>query len=398
MKKMKFISVAAAMFAACAMLSSCWGGSSDDPVSPSGSGDVAKVAAETFSIIASSNKDVTFTIDVPADTKIIDKKNATFSNISTVNTLVKITAKMVDATGYVNPTQVAFINLSSATPSVNVSFDFAEKSSDTKTQDFIKTSPTDVTIESDKSTVKGTSMIIPAGTTVIKGNTTDEFSVTAYKAAPETVTSDAITIGLPLPTDPKVMVLSCTPSGAEFSDEVTLRVFVGTELAGQTLAIENNGDKVTEKVGADGYIEFKVDHFSLWSVLFTPFVTKVTTGSVTALNVTNYPVAEGVNTYSYTKNVGVQSTATGLIGLFISNSFGDEETTIVEEGSFLATEAGTATINVVQNYTTYTFGLGENITLFSLTVWDGTVSTVSIVGGGSGTNADPMRHSGGSGN
>ena len=395
MKKMKFIYVAAAMFAASAMLSSCWGGGSDDPVSPSGSGDVAKVAAETYSIIASSNQPATFSIDVAADTKVnADKKGATFSNISTVNTYVKVTAALVDAKGFVTSKQVAIITLSSATPSVNISFDFAKKSTDVVSIDDVAASATDVTIKSNLSTATA-SMTIPAGTTVTNGYFTEDFSVTAFKAEPETVTADALVVGLPVPADPEILVLNCTPSGAVFSNPVSLKVFVGTELAGETITIENNGETTSAVVDPSGYAEFKVKHFSLWNILFDPWVESIQKGSVTLLNVTNYPVAAGVNTYSFTKNVGTQSNATGLAGYFFSKVFGDNVETLTEEGSFSATEPGTATINVIQNYSDYVFKFGSKS--FSIRVWDGTVSTVSIVGGGSSSNVDPQSHSGGSG-
>jgi hypothetical protein len=395
MKKMKFISMAAAMFAACAMLSSCWGGSSDDPVSPSGSGDVAKVAAETFSIKVSSNQPVTFTIDVAADAKVdADKKGATFSNISTVNQVVKLKASLVDATGYVTATQVAIIKLSSATPSANISFDFAKKSTKIATQAEVLASG--ATINSNLSAVDA-SMVIPAGT-IVTGST-DDFSVTAYKATPETVTADEITVGSTVASDPKIMVLDCTPSGATFDQNVTLKVYIGTELAGETVTIENNGETTTAVVDAAGYAEFSVSHFSLWNILFAPVVTDISKVSITLLNVANYQVSEGINTYSFTKNVGTQFSASGIIGLYISKIFGDTTSTIVEEGSFTATERGTATINVVQNYSDYVFGFGTK--KFTVRVWDGTVSTVSIVGGGTADNTEPQNpagHSGGSGN
>jgi hypothetical protein len=79
--------------------------------------------------------------------------------------------------------------------------------------------------------------------------------------------------------------------------------------------------------------------------------------------------------------------------MFINTMFGESETNIDDEGSFMATDSGTATIKVVQNYTDYTFRYGL-FTVFSARVWGGTVSTIDIVGGGSGSNV----HSGGSGN
>jgi len=393
MKKMKFISMAAAMFAACAMLSSCWGGgSNDEPVNPSNpkGSQVTSVSAETFSIIASSNEAVTFSIDVAANTTVeADKKGATFSNISSSNTYVKVTATLLNSTGFVTPSQMAIVKLSSETPSANISFDFAKKSTDITTQAAVSSSASPITITSDLSSIDA-SMTIQGGTGVT--GSTDDFSVTAYKATPETVTADAITIGTSVASDPKIMVLDCTPSGATFDTPVTLTVYVGTELAGETVTIDNSGDQKTAVVNAYGYASFTVSHFSLWNILFAPIVNDIQKGSITLLNVSNYPVVAGVNTYNYTKNVGTQYSASGLIGMYISKIFGDRVDTLVEEGSFQATEAGTATVNVVQNYSDYVFGFGSKS--FTVRVWDGTVTTIAIAGGGSATNG----HSGGSGN
>ena len=389
MKKMKFISVAAAMFAACAMLSSCWGGSNEpvDPSNPKGS-EVTAVSDETYSIIAASNEEVTFSIDVTASTNVAaGNKKATFSKIATTNTVVKVTATLINPAGFVTPSQVAIVKLSSATPSANISFDFAKKSTDTKTQAEITASASPVTITSNLSDLAA-SMTIQGGTTATAAG---DFSVTAYKVTPETVPADAITVGTSI--DTKVMVLDCTPNGATFDKDVTLTVYVGTELAGETVTIKNGADTETAIVSSTGYAQFTVSHFSLWDLLFAPVVRDVQRGSITLLNVVNYQVVAGVNTYNYTKNVGTKfATTAGLIGLYISKIFGNTEEQLLEEGSFQATEAGTATINVIQNYSDYVFGFGSKS--FTVRVWDGTETTVTIAGGNSSSNS----HSGGSGN
>ena len=77
--------------------------------------------------------------------------------------------------------------------------------------------------------------------------------------------------------------------------------------------------------------------------------------------------------------------------MYISKIFGNNEEQLLEEGSFQATEAGTATINVIQNYSDYVFGFGSKS--FTVRVWDGTETTVTIAGGNSSSNS----HSGGSG-
>ena len=145
-------------------------------------------------------------------------------------------------------------------------------------------------------------------------------------------------------------------------------------------------------VQTDGNVEFKVTHFSLWNILFIPTVDKIEKGSVTIANQAGVSVSRGENTYKFTKKAGVESNTTGLFKRCVKSVFGKEMVEIEDEGSFIATDAGTATIKVVQNYTDYT--LRYRTKTFTARIWGGTVSTIDIVGGGSGSNV----HSGGSGN
>ena len=388
---MKFVTVATALVAVSMTLSSCW--RADDAVElPT---EVTEVAPEQYSVVASANAEATFTVDVQATAKpATDKKSALFTEIDNSNKTVKVTATLVNPAGFVESTQTATVNFSGSMRSAVIAFDFAKASTDIKTQAEVAAATEDLVVTSNTTPIVA-DMTIPAGVEV-SGNVTDPFSVTAYEATPSIVDADDLEVGKPLTTseeESKVMVLDCTPSGATFSEPVTLKVFVGTELAGETIEVENNGEKLSGVVQADGNVEFKVTHFSQWNVLFIPIVAKVDKGSVTIANQAGVSVSRGENTYKFTKNAGVNYSATGLLGMFINTMFGESETTIDDEGSFMATDSGTATIKVVQNYTDYTFRYGL-FTIFTARVWGGTVSTIDIVGGGSGSNV----HSGGSGN
>ena len=388
---MKFVTMATALVAVTMSLSSCW--RADDAVElPT---EVTDVAPELYSVVASANAEATFTIDVEATKKdALDKKSALFTEIDRENQTVKVTATLVNPAGFVESTQTATVNFSGSMRSAVIAFDFAKASTDTKTQAEVAAATEDLVVTSNTTPIVA-DMTIPAGVEV-SGNVTDPFSVTAYKSTPSIVDADDVEVGKPLTTsdeESKVMVLSCTPSGATFSEPITLKVFVGTELAGETIEVENNGEKLTGVVGIDGNVEFKVSHFSEWNMLFIPIVAKIDKGSITIANQSGVAVSRGENTYTFTKYAGVKNySTTGLLGMFINTMFGESETTLDDEGSFMATDSGTATIKVVQNYTDYTFRYGL-FTVFSARVWGGTVSTIDIVGGGSGSNV----HSGGSG-
>ena len=64
MKKMRFVTMAAAMLAAVTLVSSC--SKSDDSGKPA----VVTVSEEECAIISTSNADVTYSIDVPANKSI----------------------------------------------------------------------------------------------------------------------------------------------------------------------------------------------------------------------------------------------------------------------------------------------------------------------------------------
>ena len=388
MKKFSFLCSVLSLLAMTALLSSCRNGH-DDPVNPPAT--VTNMTAEEYAVVASSNVEATFSINVIADEELsADKKGALFTNIAKGTKAVKIMA-IADGDGFVNKVQTATINFSDKSTSAAIAFTFAKKSTDTKTQDEVKNATADVTVSSDQTAGSEANavMTIPQGV-VISGNVNpnEAFSVTAYEPAPEIVSADQVKVGQPLASDQPVMILGCTPNGAQFDKPVKLTVNVGTALAGQTLTIENNGEKVSSVVKIDGSVDFMVTHFSEWDLLFAPVASKIEPGTKNLLSMSSFEIAKGTNTFSYIKNVGCQFNASGLIMDFIKSKFGETYTTVDETGSFESDGPGTGTLKVDQSYTTYTLVYGTMS--FTATVWGNVVATAQPNGGDA--------HSGGSGN
>lgn len=382
MKKLSVLASALLLLAASSSLTSCT--TKDDP-----STTKVSVAEATFSIVAESNVDATFTIDVDATAEATAKK-ATFTGIDKSDKTVTVTAKVKsDAASYANATQTAVVNFSDATTSVALSFDFVKKSTDTKSVGEAKASGATVKTEADAAVQA--ELTIPAGITVSGAADSDEFSITAYEVAPEIVDVKELKTGKEL--EQTALVLDCEPDGAVFTgDKVSVEVFVGTDLAGQTITAENGNDKVEGVVAADGYVTFKLPHFSEWNVLFAPIVEKIENGQETLLNTTMKAVV-GTNEFTFTENAGVEASSTSPLVLgFIKNTFGNTKTTFNKTESFeLTGNAGQATINVVQNFKNITLKLGT-LTI-TAKVWGNSVATVTVNG-----NSDSSGHSGGSGN
>jgi hypothetical protein len=183
MKQLKFLTIAAAMFVVVASLSSCF--RSDDPVGPE-SVDIS-VDPKTYSITVTSTAEATFSIDVPATAVTsADKKSVVFSDIKTFDTTINITATLVNAEGYVTPSQTAQVMFESdGNNDREIAFDFVKLSTETKTQEEVMNATTDVEVSSNPTEYES-QLIIPAGTQAT-GNTTDPYSITCYAPAPRVI-------------------------------------------------------------------------------------------------------------------------------------------------------------------------------------------------------------------
>ena len=381
MKQLKFVTMSAALFAATTLMSSCF--RTDDPVKYA---DI-KVAAETYSIIASSNAEVTYTIDVPAtETVSSDKKEISFTDIDTKNKIVKVTATLVNPEGYVKSTQTAEITFSSVSSSVSIAFNFTQRSTETATPKDVENSTTDVVLNANLSDIK-TTMTIPAGTVVFEGDVPGDYSITTYHPAPNLVDMSELRVGHKIRIDARngEFTMNGTPQVAAFTNSITLTIEVGKELAGESFTVINSfGDTMTSTVDANGFVSFVVDDISSWGGVFETTVTKMEKGTVTLLDKSNVSLEAGNNTYKYTKNVGIETDLTGFLLSYFKSKFGNTLTKLETEGTIRSSNARSkANIKVIQKYTDVTLSYGN--VLFTVRVW-GTAETTVTVDGHSGGN------------
>ena len=146
MKQLKFITMAAAVFAILASQSSCV--RSDDPVQP----ESVDLSAEPlqYSVTVTSTAEATFSIDVPATgVPSADKKSVVFTDITTLDTPINITATLINAEGYVIPSQTASVMFASDDNNdQDIAFDFVKRSTEIKTQQEVENATTDIVINS----------------------------------------------------------------------------------------------------------------------------------------------------------------------------------------------------------------------------------------------------------
>lgn len=392
---MKFFSVSAALFAVGMLVTSCW--TSDDPVSPggSGSGSSPKTAVVTdidgakYSVKVASNLPATFTIDATATSEVAaDNKSATFSEIEASSVKVTVTYTGADAADYVNATQTAKVDFSKETTSASLDFVFVKKSESVAQATAIGGDPV---VNTDKS-VTTASITVPAGTTIT--GTTKDFSITAYKLPASAVKTDDIKEGKTF--DVGGYILNCQPSGATFSTPVTVKVYVGTGLAGMTLSIKNGDDTVSGTVGSDGYASFAVSHFSDWWLkLPLKTLSEPTSFSELIPPIQTINAVSGENKFSYTKKIGfdvdlVQGNAKAFqfICDVLQSLYGDFSSSLTEEASFTVDGAGIANISVFQNKSKVKMSDLNDMFIFNVTYYDHVEYNISV----SGTT-----HSGGSG-
>ena len=370
MRKMKFLTIAAALFAVSTGLTSC--SSSDEPVNQPVS--VSGLIAEDLTIIVTSNAEAEFSIDVAAIAEQDPSKLAAKFSAVKANT-AKVTAKLVDATGYAYSSQTAIVNFSKTNTNVSIAFDFAKGSTETASQAEVAASTTDIVLTSNLSDVDA-AMIIPAGTTITSGSSAEDFSVTATEMPAEVIAD--VNVGQVI-NGTKVIALPCTPDGCTFSNNIKLSLFVGKSLAGKPLTIENGADKVTTTVDADGNATFEVSHFSEWYLILNDVtVVKKVTGQVSLLTA-DLNVTQGTNMFSYVKNLGVIVDEDPLFTDCVNQKLGQNYGKTEEVGSFYADKAGRVSLSVVQTYADYTFDY-KGIS-FTARRWEAVTATISTEGG-----------------
>ena len=378
MRKLKFLTMAAAMFAAGLFLTAC--SSSDNNVTI---GEVT-IPADCYSIYAFSNQKATFTVDVTADETLNkDQKSAYFTGIGLSNTTVKVTATLVNGEGFVTSTQTAIVNFSDQFTCAAIGFDFEKKPTVTKSQAEVAASTDPIVLSTSLSGML-IEMILPGGTTVTDGGD-DPFSIAAYWHA-ATIFGSNGSEGQTLLN--KVIVLSTTPAGT-LSTDGTIKMNVGQELAGETLTITKGDEKVSAEVQEDGTVEFKVNSLGDWILVFDPLCIKKTVGTE-VLHTYKTKIYKGENTYDINRNVGCEFKGNGLIAAYIEATFGKTHSKKEETGYFDCDKSTSGVVVVSQHYIDYTFQFGK--VAFDVRVWGNVFTKIDVDG-----NAVIKGHSGGGG-
>jgi hypothetical protein len=392
MRKMKFFSVSAALFAVGMLVTSCW--TSDDPVSPGGSGSsespkttvVTDIDGAKYSVKATSNLAAKYTIS--SSDEVINGTSATFGDIEASSVTVTVEYTGADAAEYVNAKQTAKVDFSSETPSASLNFVFV-KTSDPVSQAAAKSGTpvknTDISVT--KASIEGLEGIGDIGVT-------GDFSITVYKKATGAENTEDITKGKKF--DLGGYVLNCQPDGAVFGTPVTLKVFVGTGLNGMTLKIKNGSETVSGTVDAEGYASFAVSHFSDWVLSFPFEVLEDPATSTDLIKSLTVNAVTGENLFSYTKKVGFDiELLEGDAELFpfvvnmAKGVFGDLASSLDEDASFTVEGAGVADISVFQDKRLYK--LSYEGFVFNVTRYENVAYTITING------VTKTEHSGGSG-
>ena len=373
MKKFKFLSAMAALLVAGAMVSCT---SSDDPViKPIISG--LTTGEITYKVTVTSNVETKFTFNGETKTG----KTAEFEvNASNYKAALTAKAEPVDP-AYSLGEKNAKVAFSTEKQTALVEFNFVKPSTEKKSQAEMTAGGTVANdAENQKATGVDVAVSVPEGT-VITGNTTDPFSVTAYQ---EPASQETAEIKKNQAVSADIYTFDCKPDGAVFDKELTLKVNLGKEAAGLEVAV--NG--VNYIVDNDGFVEFKAKHFSTYTITILGKIVTLTE-STKLLSSSDIDLKAGDNEFTYTMNKGIVTSAKGAALKFLTSFLGNVQEEVVEEtGSFNSTAAGKATLKIEQKYLDVT--VQSNKKTFSARVWGEVVATV--------TPAEGEAHSGGAGN
>ena len=392
MKKTKFVSLVAAMFAASTFFSSCV--CHED--SPSTDITEVETGVVTYSIAVQSNVETEVQVVGVKTQKIPAGGEYVFENLT--GSKYKVIATAVGAGDFL-PSKIQEVDVEFTEEKVSsvIVLNYVDANSKsaktvaelpitgtTATSDILIKNDAAAEVEGTKETIPAT-LAIPASTTVTDGNGAalsgdQTFSVVAYTlpvAQDEKLPKEAVT---------PAVTLECKPDGAHFSNDVTLKAYIGEDAAGATIVV--NDKEYT--VAADGYVTFTVNHFSSHQA-YIKTSSQFTTETKTLVN-QSINITEGENEFTYERYFGWTSSAKlGFFFTWHTIMFGGEWTKEPVVAKFDATAAGTGTINITQEIKHYIIKSG--ILTFYTDVY-GAVTVTVTPDSGSGASG----HSGGSGN
>jgi hypothetical protein len=368
--------------------SSCDSGS-DEPVT-NGSAEV--VATNTYSI-SGTVTGATATITLYKGTTVVN----TVTSASTFNfTGLEKTAYTVKITsnGYVD--QSVNVTLTDDNSDAIITAALVKKSTETKAVTEVVAQPSAVTVTNDdpSKTATGatTAIVVPASTTISNPSeiaSTATFSVTPF--VPASTTTDAPTTTGTITQSAPVMSLACEPSGAKFSQPVTLTVDLGENAidASYMKLISGSESKAVSLSGTT--YSGQVDHFSTWTFELNPTI--ITSDELSTTTSKSISLNEGSHSIAYNSLIGYEVVSTSIsskiLQAFIQTHFGATVKTINKTATANITGNGTLSYDIIQKYRTVTIKLGNT-----------TVATIKIyIGATFGNYSFKLSiHSGGSGN
>lgn len=280
-----------------------------------------------------------------------------------------------------------------ANTDIVLSVTLVKRSTETVTLEETTTESTSVSNDSENQDETGVeaTVTVDAGTTITNADDLDDtdLSTTVYTPAAAEA-DDNVEVNDTYVSD--VLVVDCTPDGAEFDTPVTITVTVADAEGTSVDCVADNGDYADNVQVSSTGLSAEVDHFSAWTFVLNATVTAISTR--TSSTTSTVHVSNGNNTFSYSKytgfNPGSDVTTGGILYNFLQNQFGSPRATTSGTFDIAANGSGSVTYVVVQTIITYTYVSGSRT--FTADVYGGV--DVSI----SGFTADTTGHSGGSGN
>lgn len=344
MKNLKFVFSATAMLAVSVLFTSCWRASEDRPTKTE---TTTVEVQQTYQLVVSANVTAKFEVTGKA---AVTNTAAQFSDITAKTVKVKATA--TDA-AYTIPSnsQEMEVTFSDDQTSAVVEFTFAKESAVQVEQAEAK--GTTVTNDTENAAEFGKVEVTVPATVNITGNTTDPFSVVAFKPAEEPKFEEN-TAEVP------ALTLKCEPDGAQFDPALDVKAYVGIEAAGMQVTI--NDTEYT--VDAEGYVTYKAGHFSLWGVLLKLFTSEENSGTVEIYNNPDFVFAQGENTVSYNQffGWGVEAgDATGVVKYVLNSLYGIDLISLPKSATFTAQAAGNGSVRAIQHYTDHRITSGNRV-------------------------------------
>ena len=266
-------------------------------------------------------------------------------------------------------------------------------STETKAVDEVVGQDKETTITNDESNQSSsaaeTAVTVPASTTITNAESLPEnatFSVTAY--VPAAPTSD-VAEGAKT-EESAVLALNCQPSGAKFSQPVTLSADLKEkDIPASNMKLVNGSESVS--VNLDGTVySAPVTHFSTWTFQLEAPV-NIGAATTEAANKTKY-LKVGDNAVTYDEKCGYEVvsnpfSSSKIVSAFLTTRFGSKVKSVTKSFKANSEANGTLSYTVRQSYKPATITIGGktvNVKVYSAASVETTGFKAEEHDGGSG--------------